>query len=464
MTAAVPMKNGTSATNAPSSQLLDRYDVPVPRYTSYPTVPYWSVDPTTEQWLGEVRKAAANPDATWAIYLHIPFCESLCTFCGCNNVITQNHGREQPYVEVIDKEWAMYLEAIPDLAKRPLRQLHLGGGTPTFLAPESLKAMLEPILKSVSFRSDQFDASVEVNPRVTSREHLQTLFDLGFTRVSMGVQDFNPVVQHLVNREQPFEITEQLTKDAREIGYTSVNFDLIYGLPKQTVESIAETARLTAQLRPDRIALYSFAKVPWIKPAQRLFKDEDLPEGPDKRVLYETARDIFLEVGYIEIGMDHFALPTDSLNVARETGELHRNFMGYTEFKTDILLGLGVSAISETPTCFHQNEKVAPVYERRVRAGEIPTFRGHLLTDEDQSLRKQIVQFMTKLRVTLTPEQVEDARGYLAQLFTDGLVRLEGNELVLTEAGKPFLRNATVLFDKRLRTAAPNQKIFSSSI
>jgi oxygen-independent coproporphyrinogen III oxidase len=450
--------------STPSSDLLDRYDVPVPRYTSYPTVPYWSNDPTTEQWLDAVRSAAARPEATWAVYLHIPFCESLCTFCGCNTVITQNHDREEPYVQLIHAEWQKYLDAVPDLAKRPLRQLHLGGGTPTFLSPASLRTLIEPMLQAVSFRSEEFDASVEVNPRVTSREHLRVLHELGFTRVSMGVQDFDPHVQYLVNRIQPFEITEQLTRDARELGYTSVNYDLIYGLPKQTPESIANTARLTATLKPDRIALYSFAKVPWIKPAQRLFKDEDLPEGPDKRLLYEIARDILLEAGYLEIGMDHFALPDDSLNESRVTGELHRNFMGYTEFRTDILLGLGVSAISETPTCFHQNEKVAPIYERRVKAGELPTLRGHLLTDEDQRLRKQIIDFMTRLRVTLDEEQREDARTYLDQLFKDGLVEIEGDELVLTEAGKPFLRNATVFFDQRLRTAAPHQRIFSSAI
>jgi oxygen-independent coproporphyrinogen-3 oxidase len=248
------------------------------------------------------------------------------------------------------------------------------------------------------------------------------------------------------------------------MGYKSVNYDLIYGLPKQTPETMRRTAELTAVLAPDRIALYSYAKVPWIKPAQRLFKDEDLPEGPDKRQLYEIARDIFLDAGYIEIGMDHFALPDDALNTSRVTGELHRNFMGYTEFRTDILLGLGVSAISETPTCFHQNEKVAPVYERRVQAGEIPTLRGHLLTEEDQRLRKQILQFMTRLHVTLEPEQVDDARDYLTQLIEDRLVVIDGNELVLTEAGKPFLRNATVFFDQRLRSAAPGQPIFSRSI
>jgi oxygen-independent coproporphyrinogen-3 oxidase len=449
---------------SPSSALLDRYDVPVPRYTSYPTVPYWSNNPTSEQWLGELRKAAARPNTPWAIYMHIPFCETLCTFCGCNTVITRNHEREEPYVRLLHAEWSRYLEEVPDLAERPLRQLHLGGGTPTFLSPESLRFLLEPILARVKVRTDEFDASVEVNPIVTTATHLETLMAAGFTRVSMGVQDFDPTVQHLVNRIQPYEITDQLTRDARAMGYKSVNYDLIYGLPKQTPVTMRRTAELTAGLAPDRIALYSFARVPWIKPAQRLFKDEDLPEGPEKRALYEIARDIFLDAGYLEIGMDHFALPGDALNTARLTGELHRNFMGYTEFRTDILLGLGVSAISETPTCFHQNEKVAPVYERRVLAGEIPTLRGHLLTEDDQRLRQQILEFMTKLHVTLEPGQIDDARAYLAQLIEDRLVVVDGTELVLTEAGKPFLRNATVFFDQRLRSAAPGQPIFSRSI
>ncbi|MEO8382981.1 MAG: oxygen-independent coproporphyrinogen III oxidase [Acidobacteriota bacterium] len=457
-------RNVRNRVSSPSSALLDKYDVPVPRYTSYPTVPYWNDSPTTEQWLTELRKAAASPTATWSVYIHVPFCETLCTFCGCNTIITRNHEREEPYVRLIQKEWARYLEEVPALAERPLRQLHLGGGTPTFLSAASLTMMLEPLLQRVQFRAEEFEASVEVNPRVTSAEHLQALKDAGFTRVSMGVQDFDPNVQYLVNRIQPFEVTEQLTKDARAMGYTSVNYDLIYGLPKQTPETMRRTAELTATLAPDRIALYSFAKVPWIKPAQRLFKDEDLPEGPDKRELYEIARDIFLDAGYLEIGMDHFALPNDSLNTARQTGELHRNFMGYTEFRTDIMLGLGVSAISETPTCFHQNEKVAPVYERRVEGGEIPTLRGHLLTEEDRKLRQQILDFMTRLRVTLEPEQVDDARHYLSQLIDDDLVHVEGRELVLTEAGKPFLRNAAVFFDQRLRADAPGRPIFSSSI
>lgn len=444
--------------------LFEKYDVPVPRYTSYPTVPYWTDDPTTEQWLTELRKAAEKPDCRWSIYVHIPFCESLCTFCGCNNVITQDHNREDPYVRTVLKELEMYLEAVPDLEKRPFRQLHLGGGTPTFLSPASLKALLDPITKRFNTRSEQFDASVEVNPRVTTREHLQALYDAGFTRVSLGVQDFDPTVQYLVNRIQPFEITEELTKIAREIGYTSVNYDLIYGLPKQGPEQIRKTAELTLQLRPDRIAFYSFAKVPWIKPAQRLFKDEDLPEGKDKRELYEIAREIFLAGGYVEIGMDHFALPHDSLHTAQQDGTLHRNFMGYTEFRTDVMLGLGVSAISESPTCFHQNVKKAPDYERIVNEGRIPTMKGHLLDEDDRRLRQQILQFMTQLHVTLEPEQVDDAKEFLAPMIEDGIVTLDGRELRLLEKGKPFLRNATVFFDRRLRTSEPTTRIFSMAL
>jgi oxygen-independent coproporphyrinogen-3 oxidase len=313
--------------------------------------------------------------------------------------------------------------------------------------------------------SSAFEGSIEVDPRRTTRDHLEALRSMGFTRVSMGVQDFNPEVQRLVHRHQPREITEKLVRDSRELGFSSVNFDLIYGLPKQTRDSIREMAEITVEMRPDRIALYSFAKVPWIKPAQRLFKDEDLPEGEEKRQLYEIARTILLEGGYREIGMDHFALPDDSLSVSERTGQLHRNFMGYADRRTDAMIGLGVSSISETPGCFHQNEKVLPVYERRVLNGEIPTLRGHLLNTEDRLHREQILEFMTKSSVELaSDEQAADVREFIASLFEDGLVRLEGRRLILTEKGRPFLRNACMALDARLRAKAPETKVFSSSL
>ena len=444
--------------------LFAKYDVPVPRYTSYPTVPFWSDTPTAEQWI-DALQAALQPDAaTWSLYLHLPFCESLCTFCACNTVITRDHGREATYVDLLLREWALYRERVPALATRPLRQLHLGGGSPTFFSPENLERFLKPLLQETPRDEAFFDASIEVDPRRTTVEQLRTLNALGFTRISLGVQDFNEEVQRLVNRHQPFEITQRVTDEARALGYTSVNYDLIYGLPRQTLASIETTAQRTIELRPDRIALYSFALVPWIKPTQRSYKDEDLPKAGEKRALYELARTLLLDAGYLEIGMDHFALPHDALYQAQADGTLHRNFMGYTEARTDVLLGLGVSAISETPTCFHQNEKAFPVYERRVQAGEMPTLRGHLLTAEDQERRTQILQFMTQSQVALSPAQQADAPLFLQSMLDDGLVEIRDRELLLTEAGRPFLRNAAVFFDERLRRQQPETRTFSQAL
>jgi oxygen-independent coproporphyrinogen-3 oxidase len=447
------------------SELFKKYDVPAPRYTSYPTVPYWSESPTTAHWIEELRRTFKNPQASWAIYIHVPFCESLCTFCGCNTSITKDHSREMAYVNLLHKEWELYLEQVPEMRERPLLQFHLGGGSPTFLSPQSLKALIEPMLAQVKRVQGQFEGSIEVDPRRTTREQLAALRELGFTRVSMGVQDFNPEVQRLVNRKQPREMTEKLTREARELGYESVNFDLIYGLPKQTPESVREMAEITCEMRPDRIALYSFALVPWIKPQQRLFKDEDLPAGEDKRRLYEIAREILLKAGYLEIGMDHFALPNDSLSRANDEGTLHRNFMGYADRRTDVLLGLGVSSISETPGCFHQNEKVLPLYEKRVTSGEIPTLRGHILTDEDRRHREQILRFMTRWQVELESDaQAKDVSEFLKSLVEDGLVTIDGRQLKLTEVGRPFLRNACMALDARLRSRAPETKVFSQSL
>lgn len=447
------------------SRLLQKYDVPVPRYTSYPTVPYWSDSPTTSQWLESLHRAFAAKDASWSLYLHIPFCETLCTFCGCNTMITKAHDREQPYVDILLKEFELYREAIEQLKVKPLRHLHLGGGTPTFLSADNLRVLAHGILSRVKVAEQGFEGSIEVDPRRTTREQLSALFEFGFNRVSLGVQDFDPEVQRLVNRIQPFETTRAISEAAREIGYQSVNFDLIYGLPKQTLESFEKSVDRTIELLPDRIALYSLAVVPWIKPAQRLFKDEDLPQGAAKRDLYELASTRLKSAGYIDIGMDHFALPTDALAEAQREKTLHRNFMGYTDRRTDVLLGLGVSSISETPDCFHQNEKVLPLYEKSVESGKIPTLRGHLLTEDDRAQRVQILEFMTQGRVRLRDQnQVEDAKSFLSDMIADGLVRVDGDVLQITAKGHPFLRNAAVVLDKRLRQNKPETRVFSGSL
>jgi len=448
-----------------NNEFFKKYDVPAPRYTSYPTVPYWQETPTAETWTAHLRKALEAPSSQWSCYLHIPFCENLCTYCGCNTLITKDHKKEHPYIEQVLKEWNLYLQQVPELESRSLRHLHLGGGTPTFLSVDSLKALLEPFLSKVKKSDSGFEGSIEVDPRHTSREQLAALRELGFNRVSMGVQDFNLEVQKLVNRIQPFEITAELTKAARDLGYESVNFDLIYGLAKQNLESMQESMDLTIQLRPDRIALYSLALVPWIKPAQRLFKDEDLPTGAEKRALYEYSRQRLLSAGYVEVGMDHFALPNEALAKAMANKTLHRNFMGYTDVRTDVLLGLGVSSISETPWSFHQNEKVLPQYERMVGSGEIPTLRGHVLSKEDILHRGQVLELMTKFQVEFSSaDQKKDAEQFLAEMAEDQLIEIQGQTLRITEAGRPFLRNACVFFDQHLRKSKPDTQIFSKSI
>lgn len=444
--------------------LIKKYDAPVPRYTSYPTVPYWNETPTHERWTTHLSSTLSQKDSTWSLYLHIPFCETLCTFCGCNTAITKDHKKEQPYVDTLIAEFDLYLKQVPQLTQRPCRQIHLGGGTPTFLSPSELTRLLSALTSQINKDQSEFEGSVEVDPRRTTVEQLKAMYDCGISRISLGVQDFNPEVQKLVNRIQPFEMTKKITQEARNLGFKSVNFDLIYGLAKQTLESFGPTIDQTLLLQPDRIALYSFALVPWIKPAQRLFKDEDLPSPNLKRSLYEMARQKLIQGGYLEIGMDHFARPDDGLAKALKNKKLHRNFMGYTDQKTDVLLGIGVSSISETPDSFHQNEKVLNLYEDKIKSGSIATFRGHVLTEEDKQDRRQILQFMTQSEVQLFDYQIQDAHSFLKEMIDDGLVELRGSTLKLTDLGRPFLRNACLLFDRRYRTQKPEVKTFSQSI
>lgn len=442
------------------SDLLKKYDVQVPRYTSYPTVPYWSNNPTTDQWIDSIRRTLQKPQTSWSMYIHVPYCETLCTFCGCNTSITKDHKQELPYVQNLIQEFDLYLERATELKSRPLIQLHLGGGTPTFLSPENLRHLVTSLLSKVQYNKSNFEGSVEVDPRRTTREQLQVLRELGFDRVSLGVQDFNHEVQILINRVQPYDITKRITDWARELGYRSVNYDLIYGLPVQTLERMQDTIRQTIELRPDRIALYSFALVPWIKPAQRLFKDSDLPNTEEKRRLYEVAREMLLNAGYVEIGMDHFALPEEALRQAQLTGKLHRNFMGYTDHRTDVLLGLGVSAISEAKDCFHQNEKVLPKYQQMVTERQIPTLRGHLLSERDQIQRERILQLMTQLKIS--KKEVEEFD--FSEFQKEDMVSLTENELLISERGRPFLRNICSRLDDYLSGKPPESKTFSKSI
>lgn len=450
--------------------LLRKYDVPGPRYTSYPVIVYWDAQPTAVEWIQSVAAslAATGEETGAAIYVHIPFCRSLCTYCGCNSRITCNTSLGSAYVDTVLKEWEIYRRELQ--LSRPMRltELHLGGGTPTFLSASELDRLISGILAHVEQTPDS-EYSVESDPRVTEKEQLEVLYRLGFRRLSLGVQDFDLRVQRTVNRVQSEEQVRLITESARAIGFDSINYDLIYGLPFQTLRSIAYTINAVNQLRPDRIAFYSYAHVPWVKPGQRHFTADDLPSGDEKRALYEFGRRLLEEAGYCEIGMDHFALESDSLWRASVAGKLHRNFMGYTSRLVSPLIGLGVSSISDSWTMFVQNEKQLEAYEQRVRRGEIPIFRGHLLNHEDIVLRRHILNLMTRFETDWEKSDfhlpyLEDIDAKLAEAKSDGLVRLEGKRCEITPRGKPFLRNVCMAFDARLASKAPETQIFSRTV
>lgn len=446
--------------------LLTKYNVAAPRYTSYPTVPYWQSEKPSERDWAKQALATFDRDGRLSLYVHLPFCESLCTYCGCNTRITRNHAVEAPYIDALLKEWRMYLRLFK---KRPvLAELHLGGGTPTFFSAKNLHHLLSEILQGVSLAED-YNFSFEAHPSSTSAAHLQTLFDLGFRRVSIGVQDTDAEILRLINRNQTWAQVENAVRTARAVGFTSVNIDLVFGLPRQTEAQIRNTFAQVSALRPERIAFYSYAHVPWLKPGQRAYSEIDLPEGEAKRRLYELGRNLFEAEGYREIGMDHFALPGDALYKALEEGALHRNFMGYTPLHTRLLVGLGVSSISDAWTGFVQNEKKLETYLERVHANEFPFFRGHLLDEEDMLFRRLITELMCRFKTYWSPSEAENPAllnglARMETLTADGLVENGPFHLRVTSKGMPFLRNICMALDARLWADKPEGELFSKSI
>ncbi|MGE4232856.1 MAG: oxygen-independent coproporphyrinogen III oxidase [Bacteriovoracia bacterium] len=449
--------------------LFQKYNVPGPRYTSYPTVPYWNKTPTEKQWVSSISSSLnqsiqANSGA--ALYIHIPFCESLCTYCGCNTRITRNHAVEQPFVDTILKEFSLYREKLD--SKFLVSELHLGGGTPTFLSPKELQRMIEGILKHSNIH-EEHEFSVEADPRVTTDSHLEILRELGFRRLSLGIQDFDPKVQEVVHRVQTVDAVKAITDKARQIGFNSINFDLIYGLPFQTLGSIEQTIRAVETLKPDRIAFYGYAHVPWIKPSQRRFTEDDLPTGDQKRALYELGRQMLEESGYLEIGMDHFALETDSLWKSTQQKKLHRNFMGYTSRQVSPLVGLGVSAIGDSWNMFMQNEKSLENWQKKVNEGELPILRGHVLDDEDLVLRRHILNLMTVFETSWNDQEtyssfLESVPDKLREFESDGLLEIRGRHCRVLDKGRAFLRNICMAFDARLSRNVPETRLFSQTI
>ena len=451
------------------SKLIQKYNIPGPRYTSYPTVPFWDKEGIDlRDWKNTVKKSfdESNDIEGISLYIHLPFCESLCTFCACHKKITKRHEVEQPYMDTVLKEWDLYCDLLVERPK--IREIHLGGGTPTFFSSDNLKKLINGIFKRAD-KFETFDFSYEGHPNHTSEDQLQTLYDLGSRRNSFGIQDYDPIVQKAIHRVQSFEQVKRVNDLSRKIGYESISHDLIFGLPFQTEDSIRNTIKNTIALKPDRIAYYSYAHVPWIKGVgQRGFDENDLPKDSEKRHLYELGKQLFFDNGYVEIGMDHFALPTDSLHKAMEAKKLHRNFMGYTAGKTELMIGLGMSSISDSWYAFAQNEKTIEAYTKKVNKGIIPIFRGHLLTQTDLIIRKHILNLMcnleTEWKIGLDANVKNEIIHRLSEIVDDGLIDITDNRIKVKEEGRMFVRNICMAFDLRLIENKPETRVFSMTI
>ncbi|HKD17035.1 MAG TPA: oxygen-independent coproporphyrinogen III oxidase [Thermoanaerobaculia bacterium] len=452
-----------------SLDLLRRYNVPGPRYTSYPTAPAWKETYGAPDYAAILGESAAS-GAPLSLYAHLPFCERLCYFCGCTVVITgTRHGPEHPYLATLAREIDWVADRIG--TGRSVVQLHWGGGTPTYFAPDLLEALGRRLLSRFALAPDA-ELGVEIDPRVTTRAHLETLAGLGFNRLSMGVQDFDPRVQEAINRIQPYAETRALVEDARALGFPSVNMDLIYGLPHQTPESFSATIDRVLTIGPDRLAVYSYANVPWMKKHQSVLEPH-LPDQATKFGIFRTALERFSDAGYEYIGMDHFARPDDELARARRDRTLHRNFQGYTTKAGTDLIGLGMSAIGSLGRHYVQNRRELPAYASAVAAEGAATFRGSRLT-EDDLLRRAVIQNLLCHGVVVKSE-IEERFGVdfdetfagaldaLEACAADGLVDLSAEAVRATPLGRVFLRNLAMPFDAYL-DAAPEKPVFSRTL
>ncbi|MEY4803836.1 MAG: oxygen-independent coproporphyrinogen oxidase [Bacteroidota bacterium] len=449
-------------------ELLQKYNVPGPRYTSYPTVPFWkNQDLKAAAWLEKLSQKQQAITSSLGIYIHLPFCESLCTFCGCHKRITKNHQVEAPYIDSVLQEWDLYQAHLSP--KNTIKELHLGGGTPTFFAPEELARLTRGILGTQQIDPNACDLSFEAHPGATSAEHLKILYELGYRRVSFGIQDYDPIVQQAIHRVQSFELVKRTHQQAKDLGY-SVNHDLVYGLPFQNLNGFADTIEKTIALLPERIALYGYAHVPWVKgTGQRGYNEANLPQDAQKRALYELAYEKLLAAGYLAIGMDHFALPSDALAQAFEQKSLHRNFMGYTHRQTDILLGLGMSSISDCWTAFAQNDKTVEAYQAQIAKGELAVFKGHFLNEEELIIRRHILDLMCHFE-TKWIAALQDSSFYrqilskLECLLQDELIAIDATKLEILPKGYAFVRNVCMAFDLDLQRHMPDKPLFSATI
>src|ERR1022692_1521017 len=437
--------------------LVKKYNVAGPRYTSYPPATRFTDAVTWDELSAKITANNQSP-RDLSVYFHIPFCETLCWFCGCTTVITLNHDKGKDYIDYLGRE---VVKLAPRLNKqRKAVQLHFGGGSPTFLRPDEIRRLGEIIHQHFTFSPD-IEASVEVDPRRLTREHLMALREIGFNRASMGVQDFNPKVQEAIHRIQPREMTQQAMDWMRELGFGSINLDLIYGLPFQTPATFNETLDTVLEMKPDRLAVFSYAHVPWIKPAQKILEEKILPTPESKlEVLKLVIEKLTANDRYVYIGMDHFARPNDELAVAQRSRQLQRNFQGYSTRAGADIYAFGMSSISQIPEAYWQNEKELPKYEKAVDAGRVPVQRGYLVTEEDRIRRETIMRVMCDLSLdyaAMSRRLGIDFAGHfsmelesLKPFEADGLVRRSAMGIEVTDAGRLFIRNIAMCFDNTL--------------
>ena len=449
--------------------LVKKYNVPGPRYTSYPPATKFTKALT---WPELFDKIAVNNRSGrgLSLYFHIPFCETLCWFCGCTTVITTNHGQAKSYLDHLEKE-AARMGALLD-PKREVVQLHWGGGSPTFLHPDEIRRLGQIIRKNFRLSAD-VEAGVEIDPRRLSRDHILALREIGFNRASLGVQDFEPKVQEAIHRIQPRDMTQRVLDWARELGFGSVNFDLIYGLPYQTFDSFNRTLDAVLEMQPDRLAVFSYAHVPWIKPAQKILEQKVLPTPEVKLELLKTVIERLTGADqYIYIGMDHFARPADELVSAQRNKTLQRNFQGYSTRGNADIFAFGMSAISQMPDVYWQNEKELPAYYAALDDGDAPFPRSYILTDEDKIRRETIMRVMCNLSLdyaAMSEKLGLDFKEHFASEISalnpfeeDGLVQRSPDGLEVTNTGRLFIRNIAMCFDNTLAPAS--ERRFSKTI
>lgn len=452
--------------------LLEKYNVAGPRYTSYPTAPEWKDDfgPGDMEKTLDESNLGAHPRPV-SLYMHLPFCDSLCLFCGCNVVIQKNHDRAVPYLDRLKQEIDSVSRHIDP--RREVIQFHWGGGTPTYLSAAQLEDLFLFTRERFRFAAHP-EIGVEVDPRVTTGEHVGVLRNLGFNRISMGVQDFNPLVQKTIHRIQSYELTKQLVDQCRAAGYESINIDLIYGLPHQTGDSFAETVDRVVEINPDRIAMFSYAHVPWLKKQQGSFA-RFIPDGSDKFKIFRSGVERFTAAGYDYIGFDHFARPNDELCIAQRDRTLHRNFQGYTTKAGADLFGLGVSSISGVDRVYAQNYRDVESYASAIDQKHLATMRGMRLTDDDV-IRRTVISKILCHCVLHKPEiesefDVEfdkyfaDEQPRLRELAKDGLLELDGDTISVTLIGRIFIRVVGMVFDRYLRERKDSSKpLFSKTL